>query len=356
MADLFQGAALPSVVNTTQTQTTAPEFYTNYLQDIANLGQNAVTQGGVAGLSPLQQQAFQMAPNAAFSGANTAGAGSALLGAAGTTAAPDIVNNYMNPYTGNVVNEMARLQQQNLQRNVLPTIAGGGVGTGSFGSRRQQQALGQTLADMQSNLTGQQYQALNTGYSDAMKSAQNDLTRQMQAGQGLGQLATDQYNIGTGGLKTLSDLGAVQQTQGQKELDYPMIQAQNFAKLMQGYNIPQGETKQTTGPGSSGQYGLSPLQQITGLLSGVGSFLNTGTSSSSTPAPTAGSNPYNLGTDIQQQIVATGNTALKNILGLKSGGTVGYADGGSTNPVAGMKPIKLPPQAIARLNQIRSQG
>ena len=66
MAGLFQGDPLPDVTTTTQTQATAPEFYTNYLQDIANLGQNAVQQGGVAGFSPLQQQAFQMVPDVAF--------------------------------------------------------------------------------------------------------------------------------------------------------------------------------------------------------------------------------------------------------------------------------------------------
>ena len=49
MADLFQGAPLPDVTSTIQKETTTPEFYTNYLQDIANLGQSAVQQGGVAG-------------------------------------------------------------------------------------------------------------------------------------------------------------------------------------------------------------------------------------------------------------------------------------------------------------------
>ena len=116
MADIFQGAPLPAVTTTDQKQTTLPEFYTNYLQDIANLGTNAIQQGGVAGFSPLQQQAFQMAPNAAFSGAQTAGDAASLLGASGTTAAPSMVGAYMNPYTSNVVDEMARLQNQNVQR------------------------------------------------------------------------------------------------------------------------------------------------------------------------------------------------------------------------------------------------
>ena len=42
--DLFQGSQLDPNVSTGQTQQTAPEFYTNYLQDITNLGANAVAK------------------------------------------------------------------------------------------------------------------------------------------------------------------------------------------------------------------------------------------------------------------------------------------------------------------------
>ena len=273
MADIFQGVPLPTITQTEQKQTVLPEFYTNYLQDIANIGTNAVQQGGVAGFSPLQQQAFQMAPNAAFSGAQTAGDAASLLGASGTTAAPSMVGAYMNPYTTNVVDEMARLQNQNVQRSVMPALRGAGVGSGSFGSTRQANVTGQTLAEMQRNLTGQQYGALNTGYNTAMSAAQADLSRQLQAGQGLGNVATEQYNIGTGGLKTLADLGGQQQALGQKQLDYPMIQAQNLAKLFP-MTIPTGETTQTVAPTDIKQLSPSPLSQVSGLLTSLGSIIN----------------------------------------------------------------------------------
>ena len=272
MADIFQGAPLPTITTTEQKQQVLPEFYTNYLQDIANIGTSAVQQGGVAGFSPLQQQAFQMAPQTAFAGAQTAGDAAKLLGAAGTTAAPSMVGAYMNPYMTNVVDEMSRLQQQNIQRSVLPALTKAGVGSGSFGSSRMAQATGQSLADMQRNLLGQQYNALYSGYGDAMKAAQTDLNRQMQAGQGLGQVAQEQYGIGTGGLKTLSELGQLQQTQGQRTLDYPMLQAQNYAKLFGTPTIPAGETTQTTQPATA--LTPSPLSQITGLLSSIGSIIN----------------------------------------------------------------------------------
>jgi hypothetical protein len=265
MADIFQGSLLPSTVSTVEQQATAPEFYTNYLQDIANLGQNAVNQGGVAGFSPLQQQAFQMAPDVSFAGANTMGAGAQLAGQAGATTAPDVIQNYMNPYVHNVVDEMGRLQQQNIQRNVMPALNAAGAGSGGFGSRRQAQATGQTLADMQANLMGQQQGALATGYNQAMAGAQTDLSRALQSGQALGSLGTQQNDLARSGLQSLSTLGAQQQALGQKMLDNPMTQAQNFAKLMQGYTMPMGQVQQTVAPGQQGQFTNSPLSQIAGL-------------------------------------------------------------------------------------------
>jgi hypothetical protein len=272
MAGLFQGDPLPDVTTTTSTQATAPEFYTNYLQDIANLGQNAVQQGGIAGFSPLQQQAFQMAPDVAFSGAGSMGASSQLLGQAGATTVPDVIADYMNPYTGAVVDEMGRLQQRNIQENVLPNLGAAAAGSGQFGSRRQAQVTGNTLRDMQSDLTGRQFQALNQGYTQAGTQAQNDLTRALQAGQAFENLGQAQQGLGLSGLKTMSDYGAQQQALGQKMLDYPMAQAQAYSGLLRGQQIPGGSVGQTVGPRADA-YSNSPLSQITGLMAGLGSVL-----------------------------------------------------------------------------------
>jgi len=272
MAGLFQGDPLPDVTKATSQQATAPEFYTNYLQDIANLGQNAVQQGGVAGFSPLQQQAFQMAPDIAFSGAGSMGAASQLMGQAGATTVPDVIADYMNPYTMGVVDEMGRLQQRNIQENVLPNLGGAAIGSGQFGSRRQQQITGNVLRDMQSNLLGQQMGALQQGYGQAGQFAQQDLTRALQAGQGFENLGQSQQRLGLSGLGALSTYGGQQQAQGQKMLDYPMAQTQAFSQLMRGYQIPTGQVTQEVGP-QSGAYSNSPLSQIAGLLTGLGAFM-----------------------------------------------------------------------------------
>ena len=287
MADIFQGSPLPATTEITQRAQVAPEFYTSYLQDIANLGQAGVTMGGVAGLSPLQMQAMQMAPGAAFAGMGTLGTGADLATAAGTTAAPQLVNQYMNPYQQNVVNEMARLQDRNIRESIMPALKGAAGAMGQFGSQRQFQATGQTLRDMQANLLGQQQGALQSGYTNAINAAQADLQRQMQAGQTLGGLGQIQQVGGIKGLETLGTLGQAEQAQAQRELDYPMAQAQNFAKLLQGYQVPMGTTEQRVG---SQGYAGSPLAQITGLLAALGSFAGgtafTPTSTGVTAIPT----------------------------------------------------------------------
>ena len=328
MAGLFQGEPLPAVTKTTEAQQTAPEFYTNYLQDIANLGQNAVTQGGIAGFSPLQQQAFQMAPDVAFAGAGSLGAASQLLGQAGATTVPDVIADYMNPYTSSVVDEMGRLTNRNVQENILPNLGAAAIGSGQYGSRRQSQITGNALRDIQADLTGRQMQALQSGYTTAGTQAQEDLKRALSAGQGFTNLGQEQQQLGTAGLKTMSDYGAQQQSQGQKLLDYPMAQTQQFAKLLQGYQMPMGTTTQTTGP-EAGAYSSSPLSQIAGLGALVSSlFPNTG----STDAQTA---YYN---QLTENIKKTGDTkpavlpaktgANGGLMNKAQGGGVRLADGG----------------------------
>lgn len=273
--DWTQGVAPPSTTMTTEKTTTVPQFYTDYLQNIANFGQQGVTGGGVAGLSPLQQQAFDVAPNTAFAGSATTGMGSDFLRTSGQGTAPSMVQQYMNPYTQNVVDEMARLQQRNIQESVLPGLRAATSGVGGFGSQRAMQATGNIMRDMQADLLGRQAQALQSGYGQALGAAQTDLGRMLQAGQAAGQLGTAQQGIAQGGLNTLMGLGKAQQAQTQTELDYPMAQAAKYAGLLAPYAgaMPTGTTTQETGVRPGVTYGPSPLATLGGVLTGLGSFI-----------------------------------------------------------------------------------
>ena len=313
MADIFQGAPLPATVSTAQDVTSAPEFYTNYLQDVANLGQAAIQQGGVAGFSPLQQQALNLAPQVAFAGIGSAGTGQEYLTASGATPATSMVNQYLDPYMQNVVGEMGRLQQRAIQENFLPNLRAGAAGTGQFGSQRAAQIAGQSLRDLQADLLGRQYGALSEGYKSALGTAQSDLNRQLQAGQALGQLGQVQQGLGTTGLKTLTELGGMEQGLGQRVLDQPMQQAQNYSKLLQNYLVPTTVTKQSIG--STG-YSNSPLSQMAGLLA-----LLTGYNPNAGATTTTNQTSSDLG--LAQQGVNLASSIKK---------LAGYADGGTVSP------------------------
>ena len=175
----------------------------------------------------------------------------------------------MNPYTSNVVDEMARLSQQNVQRNLLPTMKAGFVGTGGLGSQRYAGALGQSMADIQTGLTGQQYGALSKGYSEALKGALDEAQLQNLAAQTQGKLAQQELDMGLTGAGALTKAGAERQAYQQSLLDAPLKTATTASGLMRGYTVPQTQVERFVGP-KAGLYAQSPLSNVLGVLSAIG--------------------------------------------------------------------------------------
>jgi hypothetical protein len=221
--------------------------------------------------------------------------GQQFIQGAGQGVAPEMIQQYMNPYTSGVVDEMARLQQRNIQERFIPGLKAAMGATGQFGSQRQAQIAGQTMRDMQANLLGQQLGALQQGYGQALGAAQTDLGRMLQAGQAAGNLAGQQQAIGLGGLQALQQLGGIEQAQGQKVLDYPMQQTAQYAGLMAPYagSLPTTTTAQETGVRGGVTYGPSPLATLGGLLTGLGSFIHGRDGNQSTVGSSGGSDLIN---------------------------------------------------------------
>ena len=176
----------------------------------------------------------------------------------------------MNPYTQGVVDEMERLQQQALQRSVLPTMKAGFVGTGGLGGQRYAGALGQAMSDAQRNLLGQQTQALQSGYSEALKTALGELLYLTQAGQQQAQAAKLAQDLGIQGAGALTKAGAERQAYEQSLLDFPLKTATGASALLRGYQVPTTQTTKEVGPGTSSQYQKSNLENILGVLSLIG--------------------------------------------------------------------------------------
>lgn len=269
---LTQGAPLPDI-KTTETRTdTAPDYYTQYLSGLSQAGQSAIARSPtqtVAGYDPLQVMGYSNLPAAATAGQEGINAAQATAAQAAQGITPERIQALMNPYTTNVVDEMARLSQQNLQRNLLPTMKAGFVGTGGLGSQRYAGALGQSLADVQAGLTGQQYGALSQGYAQALKGALDEASLLNQTAQTQGKLSDIEQNQALTGAGALTKAGAERQAYQQSLLDAPLKTATTASGLMRGFTIPQSQTSTFVGP-KAGSYQTSDLSNILGVLTMLG--------------------------------------------------------------------------------------
>lgn len=216
MADLTQSYGT--------TATTTPQFYTDYLNNVAARGTAGANAAQYVGASPLQQQAFtDVAKNVgnyqpALTAAGTnygAAAGTDITGAAnpylqagtqtsgltqanpyltaGTSSAAPLVGDYMNPYTSNVVDQIRLANQQNIAQNLSPAITSGAVGSGQFGSARGANALALGISNANIGALSEQAKALQSGYAQALQAAQQQRANQLNAGQTAGTLQ-NQFN------------------------------------------------------------------------------------------------------------------------------------------------------------------
>ena len=270
----LQGSPLPDITTTVGKTTTAPTDYTAYTGALEKAGTTAMARTPdqmIAGYDPLQTAGYGALPTAATAYKPQLGAAEATAGQVAAGITPDKIQALMNPYTQNVVDEMARLSQQNVQRNLLPALKAGFVSTGGLGGQRYANALGQSMADVQANLTGQQAGALSSGYQNAVSNLLNQMNLQNTAAQIQGQQAGQEQQLGLTGAGALTKAGAERQAYEQSKLDAPLNVAKQASTLMQGQQVPLGTTQTTTGPGQAGQYQQSDLSNLVTLTSLIGS-------------------------------------------------------------------------------------
>ena len=314
---LFQGSPPPAVTTYGSTVSGIPQFMSDYTLGLLNRANavaaepyQAYTQPRLADFTPEQTRAFDLtgksvgqfnAPiqtgigmtQGAVANNNASAAANPYFTEANTTV-PNVIQNYMNPYTNDVVNRIGELGARNLKEQLMPAVGANFIRSGQYGSTGQQNAVGKALRDTQESVLAAQNQALNTGYGQAMTAAQADLARQAGLGQAAGNMASqtarDQLaaagqlgtlaNLGqTVNLKDLAALEAVGQTQqqlDQKNYDlayqdfleqraYPAQQLSMLNSLVRG--LPYSTTTNTANNGPASTYQASPLSQIAGAAS-----------------------------------------------------------------------------------------
>jgi len=330
---VFDVYANPNVTTTDTTATTSPNYYTNLMAGLSTAGVQAMANPNqVAPLTAMQNTGYSQVPTAAGAYQPGLSAAEQTASTAAAGAAPQI-SAFMNPYTSNVVDEMARLQQQNVQRNLMPQLKAGFVGSGALGSQRYANAMGQTAADLQSNLTGQQYGALSAGYKSSVDQALQNVQNQTQAGQLQGNLAEKEQSLGLTGAGALTKAGAEQQAYQQSLIDAPLKTATNASALLRGYQAPSTVTSTKSGPLSSAYYQGSPLSQVVGLGATVGAGL--GTTKTVDPRTGAVTETPNWLSKLYDKAVGI----------LPTGGTDGYGNTGGTTNAGGIPGGSIPDKA-----------
>ena len=292
---LMQGDPLPNITTTQNQVTSAPSWYTDYLSDLAK-GVTAGTTGPAgatfAGQQPLQKLAFKQAEDTSGAGTypgyfDTAMASTKTIGGTDITARPvdpktglpiangqSRIEQFMNPYTTQVVDALGALGQRNIQQFLAPQATASAVGTGQFGSKRGAEVLGQAINTGLMNTQAAQSQALQQGYTEALRAAQADQAQKLGAASQYGSLATAGQSANLADINALATLGGQEQTIKQNEQLFPLTAMNLGAQALRGYNVPTTVANTYTGP-IPGAYAASPLQQIAGLGSIIGGVSNT---------------------------------------------------------------------------------
>jgi hypothetical protein len=277
-------------LNTTQVEQVLPEWYTQYAKDVLSKATAATSQPysaygapRVAGFQPEQEQAFsgfqqsmgsyQPYLQSAFQG---------LQKGTGSFNAPGVAQQYMNPYTQNVVAGIGSAAGRNLYENLLPQVNRTFVGGGTFGGSRSGEFTARAVRDANAAALSEQNKAMREGYESGMGQFNTEANRFVTASPymaSLGNQLQTQRNLDLAGLE---QIGLQRQQLGQRsadlsyqdfmnQRDYPYEQVQRLA------SIGGQPSAQGTGSTSTTAPGPSKIGQIGGLLaSGIGIIGATG--------------------------------------------------------------------------------
>jgi len=318
---LFEGRPPQSVTTYGQTVENIPKWMSDYTQGLiaranAAAAEPYIPYGGprIAGFTPEQQAAFGLteANVGAYqpfieSGARGYAGGlerAANIGAASAPFVargaqdwtdPGVVENYMSPYIGNVLDRQEQLATRTLEEEFMPRISGMFGGAGQYGSRggtgSMEDIAVRGARDIQEGLEAQRLEALHGAYGQAAdifgQGRQRDAemarivgaleeagAQQMYAGaEGLGRMGEAAQRMGLTDAAALEAIGAQQQGLDQRSLDLayqdfleqrqlPFDRLAFMSQLIRGLPMDTTQTRTDVGPASV--YQPSPLSQIVG--------------------------------------------------------------------------------------------
>lgn len=278
-------------VQETTTQTVLPDWYTQYAKNVLSKAYEATSepyqayQGArVAGFAPEQEQAFEtVKSNVGAYKPYLAAAGQAIGQGIGSFTSPGVAEQYMNPYTQQVVAGIGQAAGRNLIENILPGINRTFVGGGTFGGSRSAEFTQRAIRDANAAALAEQSKALQTGYNTAADLYGTEASRALQGATAYSNLGQQQQALAGTEAAALESIGQQRQALGQKSADLayqdflaqrdnPYTQVQRLAAIG-GSPSAAGtgaSTKTETSPGTSNT--ASTLGTIVGIAGTLGSI------------------------------------------------------------------------------------
>ena len=274
---LFEGSPIEPVELEKKSVTKVPDYLTNYLTALSSAGTGQLGGGKVAALPGFLQSLMSSGGNQPNLSdltryQTTADEATRIGGLAEGIEAADI-SKFYDPYQQQVIDEMQRQSDINVQRNVIPALRALGMSGagGAAGTRRGYDISGQALADIASQLQTQQTCARSAGFKQALEAALREQATQQGLVGGLSSLANVESSAAPLAVKAISDLGKLKLDYDQAAIEAPLKRVMNVAEVMRGYTYPT--TIEETKEELPSIYQPSELQQIAGLGTLVGAAI-----------------------------------------------------------------------------------
>ena len=213
-----------------------------------------------------------------------------MFGQGASAVTPGQIQAYINPYVTQALDPAARRLREETQRQQMANAATAAQ-TGSFGGSRQAVLQGITNRNLSEGISDLYAKGYGSAYESALKAAQDDRKRQVQAGQGMTNMAkastgaadsirniglaeitgaATRQTLGAADVASQLGVGALERGVDQSALDiaysdflkeqyYPKEQLTFMSGILQGAPYPVTTYTQATAPGQQGPSGFSQL-------------------------------------------------------------------------------------------------
>lgn len=188
----------------------------------------------------------------------------------GATFNPSRIQDYENQYSGDIIDEVFRLGNENLFENILPGVNTTFTGAGQFGSSRHEDFTNRAVRDTQREALGQASNILFQSRDNAMDQYALERNRDIAAGEGWASIPGQASVADTNYINNLLRTGEIMRGEEQQALDFDyntwlkqQNQAQDFMSMWMTGAVPAAQTgtiTETQGARTS----------ILGALGGIG--------------------------------------------------------------------------------------